>query len=113
MIGSVLLPGCRERTFEPGEDFERHACGLWLPAGDDTVPAPADQPLGIDLFAGAVSRPTDLAVLVVMALLPDRKLMADEVRGQLKRIGIDRRSETALSVALHQAQLDAWSSTAH
>lgn len=55
---SVLLPGCRERTWEPGEDYERHASGLWLPAATDedehyTVPAPERQPLGIDLFAGA------------------------------------------------------------
>jgi DNA (cytosine-5)-methyltransferase 1 len=50
---SVLLPGCRERAWEPGEDYERHCSGLWLPAGDDTVPAPDAQPLGVDLFAGA------------------------------------------------------------
>lgn len=55
MSGNVLLPGCRERAWEPGEDYERHASGLWLPGGEVPAPAsvPESQPIGIDLFAGA------------------------------------------------------------
>jgi DNA (cytosine-5)-methyltransferase 1 len=54
MSGNVLLPGCRERAWEPGEDYGRHPSGLWVPqVTEDAVPVPARQPLGIDLFAGA------------------------------------------------------------
>lgn len=40
-----------------------------------------------------VARPKDLAVLVVMALVPREHLMADEVRGQLKRLGFDQTAQ--------------------
>ncbi|MDQ3934689.1 MAG: DNA cytosine methyltransferase [Actinomycetota bacterium] len=59
MSGNLLLPGCREREWEVGDGFERHGSGLWLPPGDEhedgysTVPPLEQQPLGIDLFAGA------------------------------------------------------------
>lgn len=52
MSGAVLLPGCRERAWEPGEGYER--CGrLWLPpslAEPDVLPA---KPIGIGTFSGA------------------------------------------------------------
>jgi DNA (cytosine-5)-methyltransferase 1 len=52
--GNVLLPYCRERVREPGEDYERHRSGLWVPQGTEDALPPADkQPLAIDLFAGA------------------------------------------------------------
>lgn len=56
--GNVLLPGCREREWSPGDDFERVG-GLWLPPAavdedrgdqEDVVVEPG--PLAIDLFAG-------------------------------------------------------------
>jgi DNA (cytosine-5)-methyltransferase 1 len=54
VTGNVLLPGCRERALELGEDYERHPSGLWVPGGtEDAVPRPERQPIGIDLFAGA------------------------------------------------------------
>lgn len=51
MTGNVLLPGCRERAWSLGDDYERHG-RLWLPP---TVvePEPAPRPIGIGLFAGA------------------------------------------------------------
>lgn len=54
MTGNVLLPGCRERVWEPGEDYARARSGLWLPADvAEPEPAPARLPLGVDLFSGA------------------------------------------------------------
>ena len=54
MSGNVLLPGCRERAWEPGEDYARHRSGLWVPQRtEDAAPPVDDQPLAIDLFAGA------------------------------------------------------------
>ena len=49
MTGNLLLPGCAERAWEPGEDYERRSSGLWVPA--EEVPPP--RPLGIGLFCGA------------------------------------------------------------
>lgn len=51
MSNALLLPGCRERAFELGEDYERCG-GLWLPP---TVvePEPTPKPIGVGLFAGA------------------------------------------------------------
>lgn len=49
---NVLLPGCRERAWELGDDYERYG-RLWLPADVAAEQAPAPQPIGVDLFAGA------------------------------------------------------------
>ena len=49
MTGSLLLPGCRERTIEPGEDYARRSSGLWVPP--DLSPPP--RPKAIGLFSGA------------------------------------------------------------
>jgi DNA (cytosine-5)-methyltransferase 1 len=57
VTGNVLLPGCRERVWEPGDEYERHASGLWLPPEaadeDPAVPALDAKPLGVGLFCGA------------------------------------------------------------
>lgn len=47
--GNVLLPGARERAWEPGEEYARHASGLWVPG--ELVAPPALT--AVDLFAGA------------------------------------------------------------
>jgi len=52
MSGNVLLPGCRERAWEPGEDYERAPSGLWVPGEQVPEPEPP-RPVGVDLFCGA------------------------------------------------------------
>lgn len=44
----------RERSLVFGEDYQPHPSGLWVPPDTDgAVPLPEDQPIGVDLFAGA------------------------------------------------------------
>lgn len=52
MTGSVLLPGCRERAWEPGEGYERCG-GLWLPPSIVESAAPPVKPIAVGLFSGA------------------------------------------------------------
>jgi DNA (cytosine-5)-methyltransferase 1 len=52
MTGNVLLPGCRERAWEPGEDYERRPSGIWVPGELVERPPPAPS-TAVDLFAGA------------------------------------------------------------
>lgn len=49
MTRSVLLPGCRERAINLGEDYDRRKSGLWVPPGPELVP----RHVGVGLFAGA------------------------------------------------------------
>lgn len=58
MTGNVLLPGCRELRWEPGEDYVK-AGGLWLPPSaadeaEDLLPATYEGvPTAVSLFTGA------------------------------------------------------------
>lgn len=49
---NVLLPGCRERSWQPGEDYDRRSSGLWVPPSEIPAP-PAAKPIGVGLFSGA------------------------------------------------------------